>query len=473
MDSSQSEEIERLRSELAEITTKFQVSEELKKSFESEISSLKEKLTEFKNDLDLKTSGAKASEECMKDEMAYLEKRINDMEIEIGEKTKTVELKESEIAKMKESTVAEIAALESRMKETSEAEVTLKTQITGKDNEIDKLKKELESLMSSDSGAKDLIKDKEAEILRLVEKSSLQDERVQQLEKGLEEKAAVLVKKEFELNKLQDVFKSIEFDFQTLQETTEKQAEEINQKSESNQQLQKKLDDQLNEVSVLRLEVERFQSSVKNSGESIQKSQEIESNLKQQINELQETKVKLETDITSKDVQFKDLEARFLGLEKEINERDKCIAGLEAEVKSIQKASSEKESAIAQWTDKFNELEAKSQKALIEYEVSKQSLAEELTLAKKALDETLEKLKTDFESEKNLLTSKIQELEKSGKGKDSQLDKSEKNVNLLTELKASLDEKIASKENELLELTTKFNKTERDDSEKVNLLLIS
>lgn len=458
-----------MRQELAEITAKLKVSDEMRKSFEKEITSLNEKLVELKNDLDMKTSGAKASDECMKDEMAYLEKRVNDMELEIGDKTKTIELKETEIVKMKESAITDIAALEAQMREISEAGNLMKEQIGSKDVEIEKLRKELDGLMSSDSGAKDLIKEKESEILRLVESKSLQDERLQQLEKGLIEKTEVLVKKELELNALQDVFKSFEVDFQALQKTSEQQTEELSQKSESNQQLMKKLDDQINEISILRLEVERSQSSVKNSDESVQKSQEIESNLKQQITELQESKVKLETDRSSRDVQFKDLEVRFVSVEKEIEERDKCIAGLEAEVQSIHRSVADKETSIAEWMNKFNELEVSAQKALEEYEASKQALADELTAAKKSLDETLEKLKSDFESEKNLLSTTIQELEKSCKDKESQLDKSDKNVNLLTELKASLDEKIAIKDNELMELTTKFNKSERDDSEKVNL----
>lgn len=106
---SQKEEFDRLLKELEETKTKLQATEESKKAFEKEVLSLNEKLLELKNDLDMKTSGAQASEECMKDEMSYLEKRIQELELEAGENAKIIESQKVDMAKVEASKNNEIA----------------------------------------------------------------------------------------------------------------------------------------------------------------------------------------------------------------------------------------------------------------------------------------------------------------------------------------------------------------------------
>lgn len=468
-DAAQTEEIEKLRKQLEETAAKLLTTQDFKKSLEVEIESLNEKVNEMKNDLDLKSSGAKASEECMRDEMRYLEKRVNDLEIELGDRTKTIEQQQVELSTIEELKKQLLADNEQQQKQRLDSEKSLTDQISSKDSDIEKLRKEIETMLSSDSGIKEAIKEKDSEILRFSEKESMLNERLQQLEKSLKEKSEAFIAQELELKSLQNVFQTVEAEFQSLQKSSEKQSEELIEKTVAQQQLQKNIEDQTNEISVLRLEVERFQSSLKNTGDSIQKSHEIEENLKKQIAELLESKVKLESDIAIKETGLKDAESQQSGLKKEIVERDCCIAGLEAEVKGIKDSVAEKESAIAQSIKDFNELKERNQKNLESFESAKQALNDELTAFKKSNEEVFNKLKSEAEVEKDLLKSKTDELAKNLKDKDSQLEKTEKNVTLLSELKTSLDEKLLSRENELKELTTKLNKVEREDAEKVSL----
>lgn len=407
-------------------------------------------MKEAKNDLELKSSGAQASEECIKDQVSYLEKRINDLEAELEEKAKTIDNQELEIKNLAGTDSAGVEKLEKELKEKIEA-------LSESQNEIEKLRQELETS-----------KEKDSEILRLNEKENLINERLHQLEKGFNEKSDSLVKKELELTSLQNVLSSIEGEFNTLQTTCDEQINILAEKTSFNQQLQGRLDEQQNDITVLRLELERFESSVKDSDVSIMKSREIEDSLKNQIAELLESKVKLETEFNAKDLAINEIQTKLASSQKEVDERGKCIAGLEAEVASVQKIVAERESAIEKWTKDFNDLKDTSKKAIQDLELSKQTISNEAYAAKSKLEETLDKLKADHQNEILNLNSKTDELSKIVKEKDAMIEKTDKNATLLNELKESLDEKLAAKDNEMKELTSKLNKTERDDAEKVS-----
>lgn len=422
----------------------------------------------MKNDLDLKSSGANASEECWKDERSYLEKRIDDLEIELGDRTKSIETLQAEQVTMDEVKNQQLAELENQLKERLEREKFLSEKINSKDNDIEKLKNEIESLLNSDSGIKDSMKGKDSEILQLCEKETLLNERLQQLEKELNENSESLSKKELELESLQNDHTTFKSEFESLQKTSEKQVDELNEKLTEHQQLQKNIEEHKNEISVLRLEVERFESSLKNTGESIQKSHEIEGNLKKQIAELLESKVKLESEVAIKETGIKEAETLQSDLKKEISERDACIAGLEAEVKGINNLVAEKETAIAQSIKDFNELKERNQKNLEVLEAAKQALKDEFLAANKTNEESFGKLTSEAENEKLLMKAKIDELGKNIKEKDSLIEMSEKNVELLTVIKTTAEENLFARENEIKELTTKWKKVEREDAEKVS-----
>lgn len=374
--------------------------------------------------------------------MNYLEKRVSDVEAELTEKAKQLDLKENELKQLEVLKKEKIEKFEAQIQEKSAAESNLLKKITEKDGEIEKLQKIVESLSTSDSGAK---------------------EQLQQLHTELASKTESLAAKELELGNLIKSLESTKLEFDNLRTSSEKQIEEIREKNDSNQELNKKNEVLVSEITVLRLEVERFQNSLKDTDASMLQSQEIERNLKQQISELAESQVKLESEIAGKQSQLMELEGKFNNTVKEVEERDKCIAGLEAEVKSINQRIAERESTISQSTKNFEELKAINQKVAQELD----SLKKELESTKKSNEETCEKLKSESDQEKSNLTAKIEDLIKNGKEKDSSIEKSEKNVALLTELKTSLEEKMTARENELKEIITRMNKAERDDAEKV------
>lgn len=455
------EELEKLRKELDEATKQLKVTEELKKSFENETQSLHEKLADLKNDLDMKTSGAMASEECLRDQLNNQEKRMNELEVEIGERDLSIGSLRVDIDQAELMKAEAIATLQDELKKLSEAltsgEALLKEQLTSKDATIQQLNTEIIQLQG-----------KEANILRLNEKETLLNERIQQLEKELRENSESLIKNGLEMTSLQNAFSLVESEYRTLQQSSEKQLEDIKGKSESNKQLQVKLVEQGNQISVMKLELERFQSSIQDSDASVQKSHQIEENLKRQISELLESKQKLENEIAYKEAQFKESELSRNDLEREIGERGKCIAGLEAEVESVRRVVDEKEAKIAQHITDYREFKERNDQSMRDLNDSGQTLAVDFAAVKQVMIEEFEKEKADHMAEKKSLTSKIDDLSKIIKDKESQLDKSEKNVSLLTELKASLDEKLSARENELSELTSKCNKLERDDAEKVS-----
>lgn len=455
------EELEKIRKELDTATKQLAVTEELKKSFENETQSLHEKLAELKNDLDMKTSGAMASEECLRDQLNNQEKRMNELEVEIGERDLSIGSLKVDIDQAELIKAEAIAKLQDELKKLSEAltsgEALLKEQLSSKETTIEELNNEIVELQG-----------KEANILRLNEKETLLNERIQQLEKELRENSESLIKNGLEMTSLQNAFSLVESEYQNLQRTSEKQLEDINEKSESNKQLQVKLDEQGNQISVMKLELERFQSSIQNSDASVQKSHQIEENLKKQISELLESKEKLENEIAYKEAQFKESELSRNDLEREIGERGKCIAGLEAEVESVRRVVDEKEAKIAQHITEYREFKDKNDQGMRDLNESGRALATDFAAVKQVMIEEIAKEKADHDAEKKSLTSKMDDLNKIVKDKESQLDKSEKNVSLLTELKASLDEKLSARESELNDLTSKCNKLERDDAEKVS-----
>lgn len=452
-----------------ESSQKVQTVEELKRALESQVQSLNEKIVELENDLEMKSSGAKASEMCLRDELNYFMKRVSDLESELDKKSVEFESQLVEAQNVGETQKEEIAKLEAQLKEKidvmTQIEGTLGDKIANKDEEIDKLKKDAGKLASTE----EVVKDKDDEIQRLMEQTALKDDRLHQIEAAMEKKSELLMIKETELKNLEKAFADYEADFEKLTANCSKQREDIQMKQQIIDQHEKKLNGVTEEVSVLRLEVDRFQSTVKDSDETMQKSREIETNLKQQIHELAESKVKLEADNNGKDAQLKSSNLRLEALEKEIEERDKCIAGLEAEVKSVNSLIAEKTSSIDQLKKDFADLKAQSQTTLQQLEASKQSLYDDMTKSKNALEESIEKIKADRASEKSDLCKQIDELKKLGKEKDSKLEVVEQNVSLLSELKASLEEKLTSNQSALNEVSLKLNKVEREDEEKVRL----
>lgn len=466
----QTEELEKLRTEIKELTEKLHITDELKMTLENQLQSHRETISELQKDLDMKCSGAKASEMCLKDEMNYLETRVNDLERELGEKTNAFDLQQAELMKLEELKKEEVAKLEKQLQDKnvalSSSESSLTAQATSKDNEIEKLRKDIESLTSSDAGTQDIIKGKDNEIQQLMEQTASQDKRLKELDHLLETKAESFATMEQEKIKLHEASNSLTLEYE---ENCKKQGEELQKKVLANHHQEKKIEVLLSEVSVLKMEVERYRGSSNDTDLSLQKSLELEENLKRRICELDESQVKLKTDVDTKDSQLKNVNEKVESLQKEIDERNKCIAGLEVEVQSITKNIAEKETSNDQLKKDFSTLEARTQQSLHELEGVKQTASEELLSVQKSFDETAEKLKTDHEIEKTNLISKIDELTKAIKDKDSQLDKIEKNTELLTEVKASLDQELKTKENDIQELTTKLNKTERDNADQVSV----
>lgn len=436
---------------------------------ENQLQTHRDTISDLQKDLELKISGAKASDMCLSSEVSYLETRISDLERELAEKNESFNLQQAEMQKLEVSMKEEICKLECQLQDTtfalSASASSLMTQTSSKDSEIEQLKKDIESLSSSDASSREMISEKNNEIQTLMEQTTLKDDRLKELECLLEKKAEALANIEQDKSKLQEALESLK---QECEESSKKQTEDVQKKDAHNFELEKKIEVLLSEVSVLKVEVERYQGSSNDADLSLRKSLEVEESLKKQISELAESQVKLKSDAEAKDSQCEEITEQLKTLKKEIEERDKCIAGLEAEVKSMTKQINDKESSIAKWTTDFNELQAKTQRSIDELEGLKQTVDGELVSAQRSFEETKEKLKTTHEAEKSSLSGRIDELTKALKDKESLLEKNEKNAELLAELKASLEEKLATKENDIKELTTKLNKAERDGAEQVS-----
>ncbi|KAL7043611.1 hypothetical protein ACKWTF_001595 [Chironomus riparius] len=474
VDTSHDAEIAQLKTNLEEVTKNYQISEGLKDVLQKQIQSLHEQIAEMKVDLDLKSSADLASEECLKNECNYLQTRINELENESEAKTKDIVSLQDKMKTLEASRNEELTMIENQMKERvanlTSNEKSLIQKISEKDTEIAQLKDDIARLTSSDIGAQEIIKTKDNEIQKLIEKLNFQEGQINELKSDLVTKNDEVSNREKEIEGLEKSFESLKSNVEQSSNKCEQHVKEIEGKSALILELTKQIEAQNHSIESLKSDIENLKKSIDTSQELVLISQASEKTLTSTVSDLSESKVKLENDLTAKDIELQERDESIQKLTKELDEIRNNLTGLSSEAESRMNFIQEKDSIIDKLTKDFNELNTRGQTEINQLEELKKTLEIKLEENAKSANDNVTKINENHASEVAKLSASIEELKKLGKEKDARIEVMEKNSGLLDETKQKLEKNLTELEVKFLESSTKLTKVEREDSEKTSQL---
>lgn len=455
--------------QLDETTKQLHIAEGLKTSLQSETENLHRQIAEMKVEMDLKSSGEKASEAVLRDEIGYFAKRVEELETELDQKSKEFDTQYNEVKKLGNIRGEEVSKIENQLKEKIANEISLTQKIADKEKEIGQLKIDIENLTKSDSGSQEVMKTKDNEIERLSKISESLESKLKQLQTELVAKLSEISSRDEENLKLREVVENQKSEIDNKLTQIEQQSSELELKSNEIIENKNQIDARSLEIVELKFEVESLQNQIKKFNESSNQAQAAEESLSKKVTELSESKAKLESDLNEKDNEVTLAKEQIAKLQREKEEIEKCMSGLNVEAEGKVGMINEKNAIIDKLTKDLNELKERNQNDVNELQATKKKIEEQFSIFQKSSEEQIQKLHVDFEGERKKFATSIEELNAIAREKDARIDVMNKNSTLLTEKKEELEARVSEFEMKFSESMTKLIRIEKDDSEKVNL----
>ncbi|XP_058451101.1 restin homolog isoform X3 [Malaya genurostris] len=489
-------EIDKLKAEILQRDQKLHLTEELKSSLENEISKLHERLAEMEKNLDIKVSSYNISEQCLKEKIAYLEERIEEMGVELTGKDAELEKqylelknaegqldvevghlqddlrnkeellgeKDKQIAKLSGEVAALLNDIRQRDVKLLEGESGLKAILDEKDGMLGKLRKDLEELSTKEGALRSEVEGKETKINNLNAKLIGSEEQIksyeesvkelkklqQSLEDSVKNKNKLLEEKDCLLAQLQDQLKNYSAD-------NEQHTAEIHSKDAELEKKQQELDSKQDQITKLESEISELSKKLADIiKEKESRSVEYLASLEFETKSKEDLLNKLanqETEHLAKDKQLEESEILIGALQNELKELNVAKANLSRELEETKNSFAARDVALSNANEENLRLSEELGKLKKDSAGAISLLEERLKNAQKIHEETLEQLKNtqrkEMEDKDSLITQMEASLEK------LQQDKGELLVQL-DQFKISgknSNDEIAGKINEIQELT--------------------
>ncbi|XP_052893979.1 restin homolog isoform X1 [Anopheles moucheti] len=447
-------EIDKLKAEILAKDQKLNLTEELKRSLENEIQNLHEKVADAERSADSKLSALTISEECLKEQINYLEHRVEEQSDQLT--VKDAELEQQYLAlKNAESEQEErLAAIQDELRSKKDilAEREKATQMleqTMEDLRADVRQRDLK-MVEMESDLKVKLQERDTSGSKLSEK-------VVELEATIAEVSASKSKLDQELTSVMETIKVLEQD-RNEKEKTVQQMESKLSSSEASLQAEVVLRQEKESI-VLKLQQEL--QSLATDGESsaalLNSKQEEISKQANLLQQMEADKVRLQQDLTTQQQRY----------ERSQSEHDVLIVELHAHVDTERNAmvelrkqlqGAEQENLAKDKQLEENEvLVGALQNELKELNVSKTNLQQELTATKASFadkDGTLSNIlqeKTDLEKRleesRQDMMAKVRQLEEDLQIREESLRKE------LETNKSTAQEQLSKQDGELSRLT--------------------
>ncbi|XP_062547632.1 restin homolog isoform X5 [Armigeres subalbatus] len=427
-------EIDKLKSEILQRDQKLHLSEESKQSLEDEIAKLHERLAETEKNLDFKVSSYNISEQCLKEKIAYLEHRIDELGVELTIKDADLEkqyleqkntegqldeevshlqsdlrLKESlvlEKDKQIEKLTGEIEGLLNDIRQRDvkllEGESGLKAVLGEKDGAIGKLNKELEELKLKEQSAIVAIDDRDKKLTELNAKIVASEELVKKLEDGLKEARKgeqvledAIKAKEKSLEEKESLLARIQDDLKNSSAGSEQQSVLLRSKETELEQKQHEIEAKQFQITNLESTIaeltKKLELTVKDADARFAEqraSMEFETKSKEDLlNKL----ANFETEQLAKDKQLEDNEVHISSLQTELKELIAAKANVVQELEDTTKRFADRDSALGKLNEERLLLSEQLEKSKKESASAIALLEERLKNAQKMHEDDVQK----------------------------------------------------------------------------------
>ncbi|XP_058815206.1 restin homolog isoform X4 [Topomyia yanbarensis] len=489
-------EIDKLKAEILQRDQKLHLTEELRSSLEHEISRLHERLAEMEKNLDIKVSSYNISEQCLKEKIAYLQDRIDEMGVELTSKDaelekQYIELKNAEgqldeevthlqddlrnkeellgekgkqIAKLTAEVEALLNDIRQRDVKLLEGESGLKAILDEKDGMLGKLRKELDDLTAKESFIRGESEGKDLKIANLNAKLIASEEQIRKHEESLKEvkknqqsleddiknKDKLLEEKNSLLAQIQEELKSSSAgndQHVALIRSKETELEQKQQELDSKKDEIVKLESAINELTKKLADI--IKENEIRSTEYLA-SLEFETKSKEDLlNKL----AKQETEQLAKDKQLEENEVLISALQSELKELNVAKANLSRELEETKNSFADRDTALSNVNEERIRLNEELEKLKKESASAILLLEERLKNAQRTYEEDLKNLKDEQGKEIEARETIIAQMETSME--QLQQEKGELLVQL-DQFKISgktTNDELSGKINEILELT--------------------
>uniref|UniRef100_A0A182F4N7 CAP-Gly domain-containing protein n=1 Tax=Anopheles albimanus TaxID=7167 RepID=A0A182F4N7_ANOAL len=513
-------EIDKLKAEISSKDQKLHITEELKRSLENEIQNLHEKLAETERSAASKVSALTISEECLKEQINYLEHLVDEQSDQLTGKDAELEKQylalknaESEIDERVAALQAELRVkqellgeseknlkkLEAEMDElrgdlrqrdlkVAEGETGMKVVLQERDATIEKLKQQmtdLEQKLTIDTGTRSTLEEElkvakraeaELELNRVANEKLLLElqEKLAKCEKNLQaeinmrhEKESMSLRMQAQLTEL-----GISNDEKTAQLLAKEEA-----LATSKKQLEELEVDRLN----LQADLQALQETIdKTRTESEEKSTELQARIDADRANLEAIKKQLhaaEQENLAKDKQLEEEEVLVAALQKELKELNGANVALNQELSAIKNSFADKDGTVAKLLEEKAAVESQLQSTSAEAAEKLKRLEEELTQREASWRKDEEQKAAMAKQEISERAAKLDELRAVMEERQKQLDAAQQTSKALQEQLKETEAKLTSKsadaqlfEQQLVSLRTELS-TKEEQTGKLNATL--
>ncbi|XP_035794101.1 restin homolog isoform X3 [Anopheles albimanus] len=513
-------EIDKLKAEISSKDQKLHITEELKRSLENEIQNLHEKLAETERSAASKVSALTISEECLKEQINYLEHLVDEQSDQLTGKDAELEKQylalknaESEIDERVAALQAELRVkqellgeseknlkkLEAEMDElrgdlrqrdlkVAEGETGMKVVLQERDATIEKLKQQmtdLEQKLTIDTGTRSTLEEElkvakraeaELELNRVANEKLLLElqEKLAKCEKNLQaeinmrhEKESMSLRMQAQLTEL-----GISNDEKTAQLLAKEEA-----LANSKKQLEEREVDRLN----LQADLQALRETIdKTRTESEEKSTELQARIDADRANLEAIKKQLhaaEQENLAKDKQLEEEEVLVAALQKELKELNGANVALNQELLAIKNSFADKDGTVAKLLEEKAAVESQLQSASAEAAEKLKRLEEELAQREASWRKDEEQKAAMAKQEISERAAKLDELRAVMEERQKQLDAAQQTSKALQEQLKETEAKLTSKsadaqlfEQQLVSLRTELS-TKEEQTGKLNATL--
>ncbi|XP_049547705.1 restin homolog isoform X2 [Anopheles darlingi] len=513
-------EIDRLKAENSSKDQKLHLTEELKRSLENEIQNLHEKLAETERSAASKLSALTISEECLKEQINYLEHRVDEQSDQLT--AKDAELEKHNLAlKNAESEVDEhVAALQGELRAKQELLGESEKNLRKLEAEMDELRGDLRQrdlkVAEGETGMKVVLQEKDATIEKLKQQVADLEQKLTidtVARSTLEEELKVAKRAAADLEVSRNGNEKLLLELQEKLATSEKslQAEiKMRQEKESmGLQMQALLtelgtsNDEMTAQLVTKeealtngkklldeLEADRLklQADLKTLRETIEqtrteaeaKSIELQARIDADRTNLEATKKQLhaaEQENLAKDKQLEEDEVLVAALQKELKELNGANVTLNQELSAIKNSFADKDGTVAKLLEEKGALESQLQSTSAEAAEKLKQLEEELAQREIAWQKDEEQKAALTKQELSQRDAKLGELTVATEERQKQLDAARQTLQELQEKLKETDVALVSKsadaqlfEQQLVSLRAELS-TKEEQTGKLNAAL--
>lgn len=364
----------KLREDLAHKSTEVLSLSDQCERLKRECDNHKQAKEEIEKNVDIKISSLGVSENCLREEIDYYKRKIEEMKAELVRKDEVIEKEFLSLKSIENDMKDEITSLQDELKaknaELQGYQNELKTQLTEKDSEIVDKNQSLEQLKQQ---LENLLKDKEAAISS--EKSALNqaNDEYTKIQNELTESKNAIEQYLVTIQELQKTLteSSVQIDQlsndnKTIQSNLEATKQENSEKIATNSDLEKLCTDRQKSIDDLLDKYKKSDAEAKNLREAVlvEKDQHIKklsqdiSELTGRIDEITAAKTHFEQESNGRASELSANAEKIAALEKGIDHERKKLAEYKTQVESINQSANKNEADYARdMADKLREIE--------------------------------------------------------------------------------------------------------------------